>query len=97
LFHVAADYLLWVPNPAIMYDINVNGTEVMILAGAEAGMSRMVYINSVATLGLNSNGLTADEETTSNLGPIIGHYKRSKFLAEQAVQNSCVNISYHWS
>lgn len=86
LFHVAADYRLWVPNPAIMYDVNVNGTKALILAGAEAGMNRMVYTSSVATLGLNSNSLPADEETPSSLATIAGHYKRSKFLAEQAVQ-----------
>jgi dihydroflavonol-4-reductase len=86
LFHVAADYRLWVPNPAIMYDINVNGTKALILASAEAGMERMVYTSSVATLGLNSNSEPADEETPSNLASIAGHYKRSKFLAEQMVQ-----------
>ncbi|SDW08078.1 hopanoid-associated sugar epimerase [Nitrosomonas communis] len=86
LFHVAADYRLWVPNPAIMYDINVNGTKALILAGAEAGMERMVYTSSVATLGLNSNSEPADEETFSDLASIAGHYKRSKFLAEQMVQ-----------
>jgi dihydroflavonol-4-reductase len=86
LFHVAADYRLWVPNPAIMYDVNVSGTRALILAGAEAGMNRMVYTSSVATLGLNPNSLPADEETPSNLASIAGHYKRSKFLAEQTVQ-----------
>ncbi len=86
LFHVAADYRLWVPNPAIMYDINVNGTKALILAGAEAGMERMVYTSSVATLGWNSNSEPADEETLSDLASIAGHYKRSKFLAEQMVQ-----------
>jgi dihydroflavonol-4-reductase len=87
LFHVAADYRLWVPNPATMYDVNVNGTKALILASAEAGMSRMVYTSSVATLGLNSNSLPADEETPSNLASIAGHYKRSKFLAEQVVHD----------
>jgi len=86
LFHVAADYRLWVPNPATMYDINVNCTKALIIASAEAGVSRVVYTSSVATLGLNPNGLPADEETPSSLGSIIGHYKRSKFLAEQVVQ-----------
>lgn len=86
LFHVAADYRLWVPNPAIMYDVNVSGTRALILAGAEAGMNRMVYTSSVATLGLNPNSLPADEETPSSLASIVGHYKRSKFLAEQTVQ-----------
>ncbi|SDY07257.1 hopanoid-associated sugar epimerase [Nitrosomonas sp. Nm33] len=86
LFHVAADYRLWVPNPTIMYDVNVNGTRALILAAAEAGINHMVYTSSVATLGLNSNNLPADEETPSTLASIAGHYKRSKFLAEQAVQ-----------
>lgn len=86
LFHVAADYRLWVPNPTIMYDVNVNGTRALILAAAEAGINRMVYTSSVATLGLNSNSLPANEETPSSLASIAGHYKRSKFLAEQAVQ-----------
>lgn len=86
LFHVAADYRLWVPNPAIMYDINVQGTKALILAGAEVGMTRMVYTSSVATLGLKTNNQPADEETPSDLATIVGHYKRSKFLAEQVVR-----------
>ena len=86
LFHVAADYRLWVPNPAIMYDINVKGTKALILAGAEVGMTRMVYTSSVATLGLKTNNQPADEETPSDLATIVGHYKRSKFLAEQVVR-----------
>ena len=86
LFHVAADYRLWVPDPETMYDINVRGTQALILAAAEAGMKRMVYTSSVATLGLNSDGTPADEETPSSLATMTGHYKRSKFLAEQAVQ-----------
>lgn len=86
LFHVAADYRLWVPNPAIMYDVNVNGTKALILAAAEAGMKRMVYTSSVATLGLHSNHLPADEETPSHPASIAGHYKRSKFQAEQVVK-----------
>ena len=86
LFHVAADYRLWVPDPETMYDINVRGTRALILAAAEAGMKRMVYTSSVAALGLNPDGTPANEETPSSLATMIGHYKRSKFLAEQAVQ-----------
>lgn len=86
LFHVAADYRLWVPDPETMYDINVRGTQALILAAAEAGMKRMVYTSSVATLGLNPDGTSANEETPSSLATVIGQYKRSKFLAEQAVQ-----------
>ena len=86
LFHVAADYRLWVPNPKTMYDINVKGTESLILAAAEAGMERMIYTSSVATLGANHNGAPANENTPSDLGSMTGHYKRSKFMAEQVVQ-----------
>ncbi len=86
LFHVAADYRLWVPDPETMYDINVRGTQALILAAAEAGIKRMVYTSSVATLGLNSDDTPANEETLSSLAVMTGHYKRSKFLAEQTVQ-----------
>ena len=87
LFHVAADYRLWVPNPETMYDINVKGTQTLILAAAEAGIKRIIYTSSVATLGLNSDGSPANEETPSSLVEMTGHYKRSKFLAEQVVQH----------
>ncbi|WP_256210089.1 hopanoid-associated sugar epimerase [Nitrosospira briensis] len=86
LFHVAADYRLWVPNPETMYDINVRGTQALILAAAEAGMKRMVYTSSVATLGTGQDGNFANEDTPSNLLSMTGHYKRSKFMAEQVVQ-----------
>ncbi|SFW17343.1 hopanoid-associated sugar epimerase [Nitrosovibrio sp. Nv17] len=86
LFHVAADYRLWVPNPETMYDINVRGTEALIRTAAEAGMARMVYTSSVATLGACRDGTCVDEETPSSLECMTGHYKRSKFLAERAVQ-----------
>lgn len=86
LFHVAADYRLWVPNPETMYDINVRGTQALILAAAEAGMKRMIYTSSVATLGANPDGVPANEETPSSLVSMSGHYKRSKFMAEQIVR-----------
>lgn len=86
LFHVAADYRLWIPDPDVMYAINVTGTQSLILAAAEAGLKRIVYTSSVATLGFNRDGSPADETTPSSLPLMTGHYKRSKFLAEQAVQ-----------
>ncbi|MDD5462135.1 MAG: NAD-dependent epimerase/dehydratase family protein [Methylococcales bacterium] len=86
LFHVAADYRLWIPDPEVMYATNVTGTQSLILAAAEAGLKRMVYTSSVATLGLNPDGSPADENTASSLSEMTGHYKRSKFLAEQAVR-----------
>lgn len=87
LFHLAADYRLWVPNPDTMYDINVKGTQTLILAAAEAGLRRIIYTSSVATMGLNSDGSPANEETPSSLVNMTGHYKRSKFIAEQVVQH----------
>ncbi len=85
LFHVAADYRLWVPNPKEIYNNNVQGTKNIMLSAIKAGIKRAVYTSSVATLGLNKDGSPANEETPVSLNDMIGHYKRSKFLAEQAV------------
>ncbi|ADE16044.1 hopanoid-associated sugar epimerase [Nitrosococcus halophilus Nc 4] len=87
LFHVAADYRLWARRSQDFYDTNVQGSQNILLAGAEAGVKRIVYTSSVATLGLNTDGTPADEETPSSLETMIGHYKRSKFLAEEAVKD----------
>jgi dihydroflavonol-4-reductase len=85
LFHVAADYRLWVPHPETMYRTNVTGTRELLLAAAEAGVRRIVYTSSVATLGLRADHRPSDETTPATLADMIGHYKRSKFLAERAV------------
>ncbi len=85
LFHVAADYRLWVPDPAPMYAANVEGTAALMRAALETGVERVVYTSSVATLGLNADRSPADEDTPARLEDMIGHYKRSKFLAERAV------------
>ncbi|MDT8364021.1 MAG: NAD-dependent epimerase/dehydratase family protein [Nitrosomonas sp.] len=87
LFHVAADYRLWVPDPQTMYDINVRGTETLIIAAANAGLKRIIYTSSVATLGLTANGTPANEEIPVTLKQINGHYKRSKYIAEQMVSD----------
>jgi len=86
LFHVAADYRLWAPDPQEIYASNVSGTRNLLLAAAEAGIGRIVYTSSVATLGINADGSPADEETPATLSDMIGHYKRSKFLAEAEVR-----------
>jgi dihydroflavonol-4-reductase len=86
LFHVAADYRLWVPDPAPLYRANVEGTRALMAAAARAGVARIVYTSSVATLGLHKDGTPADEETPSTLAGMIGHYKRSKFMAEEEVR-----------
>ena len=84
VFHVAADYRLWVPDPAPMYRANVDGTEALMRAAGAAGAERIVYTSSVAALGHNPDGV-ADEDTPVTLASRIGHYKRSKFLGEQRV------------
>ncbi len=84
LFHVAADYRLWVPDPGAMMAANVAGTEALLIAAARAGVERMVYCSSVAALGLTKDGTPADETTQVTPDSIIGPYKRSKYLAEQA-------------
>lgn len=86
LFHVAADYRLWVPHPEEIYGTNVAGTRNIMLAAANAGVARIVYTSSVATLGLTPDGSPADEDTSVSLADMIGHYKRSKFLAETEVK-----------
>ncbi len=86
LFHLAADYRLWVLRPEEMYETNVAGTRNVMLAAMNAGVERVVYTSSVATLGLTSNGKPADEDTPVALHDMIGPYKRSKFLAEAEVK-----------
>lgn len=86
LFHVAADYRLWVPRPEEIYGTNVNGTLNIMHAAAKAGVERIVYTSSVATLGLTPDGSPANESTPVVYADMIGHYKRSKFLAEAEVQ-----------
>jgi dihydroflavonol-4-reductase len=87
LFHVAADYRLWVPNPEAMYRANVDGTRALMAAALAQGVERVVYTSSVATLGLHDDGTPSDETTPSGLDDMIGHYKRSKFLAEEIVRD----------
>ena len=85
LYHVAADYRLWVRDPTAMYRANVEGTRALMTAALAAGVERVVYTSSVATLGLHGDGTPADETTPSTLDDMVGPYKRSKFLAEVEV------------
>jgi dihydroflavonol-4-reductase len=85
VYHVAADYRIWVPDPAPMFRANVDGTRDLLSAALEAGAERVVYTSSVATLGLVPGG-SADEETPSRNEDMIGPYKRSKFVAEEVAR-----------
>jgi dihydroflavonol-4-reductase len=82
VFHVAADYRLWVRDPEEMYRSNVEGTRAILEAARKNGVRRVVYTSSVATVGFTSNGHPADEDSPVSLLDMIGHYKRSKFMAE---------------
>ena len=86
LFHVAADYRLWARDHEELYATNVGGTVNMIRAAADAGVERMVYTSSVATLGTHDDDTPADEGTVATIGDMVGHYKRSKFFAEAEVR-----------
>lgn len=85
LFHVAADYRLGVRHPEELYQANVEGTRHVLAAARNAGVERIVYTSSVATLGLPADGSPGDEQTPVVITDMIGHYKRSKFLAEKLV------------
>ena len=83
VFHVAADYRLWVRDPEEMYRSNVEGTRAILAAARKNGVRSVVCTSSVATMGFTANGHPADEDSPVSLADMIGHYKRSKFMAEQ--------------
>jgi dihydroflavonol-4-reductase len=80
---VAADYRLWIPDPKAMYRANVDGTRELLRLAREAGVKRFVYTSSVATMHFRTDGLVVNEDTPVALSDMVGHYKRSKFLAER--------------
>ena len=83
VFHVAADYRLWVTDPNEMYRSNVEGTHAILEAARKNAVKNVIYTSSVATIGFTRNGQPADEDSPVSLADMIGHYKRSKFMAEQ--------------
>jgi dihydroflavonol-4-reductase len=88
LFHVAADYRLGARDPEQLYRTNVDGTRAILAAARAAGVKRMVYTSSVATVGIPKNGAPGEEGTPVALENMIGHYKRSKFLAEEVARDA---------
>lgn len=86
VFHVAADYRLWSRNPEEIYRSNVDGTKNVMKAALEAGVPKVVYTSSVGTLGLRKDGTPADETTPVSLKDMVGHYKKSKYMAERVVE-----------
>ena len=86
LFHVAADYRIWVPDPGAMHLANVEGTHALMKAALKAKVERIVYTSSVATLGLHPDGLASDENMRVSYDDMVGIYKQSKYRAEEVVQ-----------
>ena len=83
LYHVAAYYALWAKDPSVFYDVNVTGTRHVLTAARLAGIERTVYCSTIGAIGLPPDGGLGTEETPVSLDQMAGHYKRSKYLAEQ--------------
>jgi dihydroflavonol-4-reductase len=94
VFHVAADYRLWTKDPREIYETNVEGTRRLLEVAGQAGVERFVYTSTVATIAVPIRGAAlANEETRGNIGQMIGHYKRSKFLAElEAIKAAAAGV-----
>ena len=88
VLHLAADYRLWAPKPEEIYKSNVDGTAGVMDAALDLQIGRVVYTSSVGALGLRSDGVPADETTPVSLRDMVGHYKRSKYLAERKVEEA---------
>jgi len=88
LFHVAADYRLGARDPSQLYRTNVEGTRNILQAARTAGVARIVYTSSVATIGIPPGGAPGEERTPVDLSHMIGHYKRSKYLAEEVAKDA---------
>ncbi len=86
LFHIAADYRLWARRTQDLYEANVDGSINVLRAAGDAGVSRIVYTSSVATIGIGADGSPSTEDTPVGIGDMVGHYKRSKFIAEHEVR-----------
>ena len=86
VYHCAADYRLWCKDPNEMYQSNVEGSNKVMQAAFDEGVERVIYTSTVGCLGLNADGTPANEDTPVTIEDMIGHYKRSKFLAEEKVR-----------
>lgn len=91
LFHIAASYKFWSPDPKVVYDINVKGTKNIIQAAFQAGVGRIVYTSSESTIRIGDDGLLGNEKELNTLNDLAGDYKKSKLLAEMEVLKFCKN------
>ena len=86
VYHVAADYRLWAPDPSALFRANVDGTRHVLEAAIQAGASRIVYTSTVGVLGIPKDGRPGDEATPVSLADMVGPYKASKFVAEEVAR-----------
>ncbi len=91
LYHVAADYRLWARDPQELYRANVDGTRDLLQAARDAGVSKIIYTSTVGALGIPHDGSPGNEATPVTADAMIGHYKRSKFLAEAVAREFAAN------
>ena len=96
LFHVAADYRLWVPDQTAMYETNVEGTRQLILAAMNAGVEKIVYTSTVATVGIPPDKRPGREDTPTSIDNMVGPYKRSKYMAEEIVRHMANTEQCPW-
>jgi dihydroflavonol-4-reductase len=92
VFHAAADYRLWAKDPDALYAVNVQGTENVIRAARASGVPRVIYTSTVGALGLPADGTPGNEDTPVSLADMVGHYKRSKFLAERRAREVAAEL-----
>jgi dihydroflavonol-4-reductase len=85
VYHLAADYRLWVPDPDTMYEINVQGTRNILHAALMLSVEKVVYTSTVGVLSANANGKPSSEEHKADIGEMVGHYKMTKYMAEREV------------
>lgn len=86
VFHAAADYRLWTRTPEAMYRVNVDGTRNLLNLCLSNSVDRVVYTSSVGTLGNPGDGTPGTEDTPVTISDMVGHYKKSKFLAEREAE-----------
>lgn len=89
LFHLAAAYSFWTPDPRQVYDVNVSGTDLLLSAALAKGIQKVVYTSTESTIGIPSKGVLGTEERVSHPSHLSGHYKRSKLQAEQVALRAC--------
>ena len=89
LFHVAASYTFWAPDPEVIYETNVQGTENILTVALTKGIKKVIYTSTESTIGIRKNGGLGTEEMEVSPSDLAGHYKKSKHMAERLALKMC--------